>query len=56
MNNDIEPPPVLQRENAVNIPVVNEAIGYEALQGAIGQQENNLAKDASGASEGKHSD
>ena len=56
-NNDIGPPPVLQRGYAVNIPIENDAIGYEESRGAIGQQENvNVAKDASGASEGKHSD
>ena len=54
MNNNVDPP--VPRE--INIPVVNEAIGYQELQGVIGQQinEHNLAKDASGASEGKHSD
>jgi hypothetical protein len=54
-NNDNDVPPLPQ---GINIPIVNEAIGYQELQGVIGQQinEHNLAKDASGASEGKHSD
>ena len=54
-NNDNDVPPLPQ---GINIPIVNEAIGYQELRTAIGQHinEHNLAKDASDASEGKHSD
>jgi hypothetical protein len=54
MMNDNEPPV----PRGINIPVINEAIGYQESHGVIGQQmnEHNLAKDASDASEGKHCD
>lgn len=60
-DNDIGPPPVLQRGYAVNIPVENEATIFEEAQGYKEtqqiqeiQENKNKSIDASGASEGCH--
>lgn len=57
-NDDIGPPPILQRGYAVNIPVENEATIFEEAQGYREiqqiQQNNNESIDASGASESCH--
>jgi hypothetical protein len=60
-NDDIGPPPILQRGYAVNIPVENEATIFEEAQGYKEinqiqqiQQNNNESIDASGAIEGCH--
>ena len=60
-DNDIGPPPVLQRGYAVNIPVENEATIFEEAQGYKEtqqiqeiQENKNKSIDASGASECCH--